>query len=141
MKSETIQRKNQENIWLWLIKIMFGFVILFLLGLHFLVNHLIAPEGLLSYNDVVRYYSNPAIPIIEIAFIIFVTTHALLGVRSIILDLNPAPRIVRVLDPLFITIGAGVIIYSIWLILTIASRDIPNGLAYRLLEPLLIQLA
>ena len=84
--------KPREGAWLWLYKIVAGLFIVVLLGVHFIVNHLVAPEGLLSYNDVVRYYTNPIVPVMEIAFLIFVISHALVGLRSILLDLNPSDK-------------------------------------------------
>jgi len=113
--------KMREGAWLWLFKIFAGLMIVVLLGIHFVVNHLVAPGGLLSYADVIRYYQNPIIPIMEILFLAFVVSHALVGLRSIILDLNPPDQFLRVLDIVLIIAGAGAIIYGIWLALKIAS--------------------
>lgn len=111
----------QENIWLWLGKIFSGMLLLFLLGLHFVVNHLVAPEGLLSYADVILYYKNPVIPIIEGLFLITVTGHALVGLRGIILDLNPSPKTLKGIDYTFTLVGIIAIGYGIWLLWTVAS--------------------
>ena len=83
--------KSGEGVWLWLTKIITGFFIIFILIIHFVVNHLVAPGGLLTWADVVKYYQNPIIPIMEIGFLAFVVSHSLIGLRSIILDLKP-PR-------------------------------------------------
>jgi succinate dehydrogenase / fumarate reductase membrane anchor subunit len=113
--------KAREGAWLWLYKIFAGLMIVVLLGLHFVVNHMVAPGGLLSYADVIRYYQNPVIPIMEIVFLVFVVSHALIGLRSIILDLNPSDFVLRLIDPALIALGAGSILYGIWLALKIAS--------------------
>lgn len=111
--------KPREGALLWLFKIAAGVLIVVLLGLHFLVNHLLAPEGLLSYEEVIAYYQNPIIPAVEILFLIVVIAHALVGLRSIILDLDPSDRLLRILDVLFWIAGAGFSAYGIWLALTI----------------------
>ncbi|MRR52611.1 MAG: hypothetical protein EG825_17195, partial [Rhodocyclaceae bacterium] len=74
-------QKPQEGAWLWLLKIVAGLLIIVIMGIHFVVNHLVAPGGLLTYTDVLAYYQNPIIPIMEILFLVFVVTHALLGIR------------------------------------------------------------
>ena len=123
MQKTLPDRKNHEGSLLWLLKVGAGFLIILLLALHFVVNHLVAPGGLLSYADVVQYYQAPIIPIIEGLFLIFVVTHALLGVRSIVLDLNPPQKIIRWLDVLFVLLGLFASAYGIWLLVVVAGRS------------------
>ena len=119
---ETIQRTpTREKTGLWLYKIIAGLLIVVLLGLHFVVNHLVAPTGLLSWADVVAYYQNPIIPIIEIVFLIVVISHALIGLRSILLDLNPPARLLHYLDIFFVLLGIGASAYGIWLVMVVVS--------------------
>lgn len=112
---------SREGLGLWLVKIFAGLLIVFLLGLHFVVNHLVAPEGLLSWADVVAYYQNPIIPAIEILFLVVVVAHALIGTRSILLDLNPSARVARALDGIFILVGLVSVVYGIWLVFVIVG--------------------
>ena len=114
--------KPREGAWLWLYKIVAGLLIVVLLGVHFIVNHLVAPEGLLTYQEVVRYYTHPIVPIMEIAFLVFVVSHALVGLRSILLDLNPSEKLLKFLDGILVLVGVGAITYGIWLILVIVQR-------------------
>ena len=114
--------KPREGTWLWLYKMVAGGLIVVLLGVHFIVNHLVAPEGLLNYNDVLRYYTNPIVPIMEVAFLIFVISHALIGLRSIILDLNPSEKLLHRIDIIFVAAGAAFTIYGIWLVVVIVQR-------------------
>lgn len=114
--------KPQESTWLWLWKIIGGLLIVFLLGLHFVVNHLVAPGGLLSYNDVVAYYQIPIIPILEGIFLLVVLSHSLIGLRSIILDLNPKPAFLRWLDIIIAAAGIVASIYGIWLLIVVSSQ-------------------
>ena len=114
--------RSGENTWLWLIKIITGPLLLILLGIHLVVNHFIGETGLLTYTDIVAYYQNPIIPIMEICFLIAVVTHSLSGLRGIILDLKPSRNILKVVDIILVIAGVSVIIYGTWLALVIASK-------------------
>jgi len=119
---DSLSPKRLEGSGRWLIKIFAGILIVFLLGIHFVVNHLVAPGGLLTYADVVAYYQHPAIVLMEIGFLVVVITHSFLGIRSIILDLNPSPAMLRAANMILLIVGSAAVIYGIWLALTIASR-------------------
>lgn len=114
--------KRNEGAARWLIKIVAGLFIVVLLGIHFVVNHAIVPGGLLTYADVVNYYQNPIVVTMEILFLIVVVVHAFLGLRSIILDLNPAANVLKAVNYFLLVFGAASIVYGIWLALTVASR-------------------
>lgn len=116
--------KPRETTGLWLYKILAGAMVVILLGVHFVVNHLVAPGGLLSYADVVRYYQVPFVPVMEIAFLFFVVSHALVGLRSILLDMNPSAGLLRIMDIVFIVAGVAFVIYGTWLVIVIAQRPI-----------------
>jgi succinate dehydrogenase / fumarate reductase membrane anchor subunit len=109
-------------MWLWLVKMITGPLLVILLLIHFIVNHFIAETGLLTYADVVAYYRNPLIPIMEILFLTTVVTHSLIGLRGIILDLNPARRLLKVIDWGLVVAGIAAISYGVWLALVIASK-------------------
>ncbi len=119
---ETTHPQPRENYLLWLIKILSGAVVIIVLGIHLVVNHLVAPGGLLTYADVIQYYQNPIIPAMEILFLIVVVSHALIGMRSILLDLHPSRSLMKLIDPALIFIGGVSIVYGIWLVLTLVSR-------------------
>lgn len=111
--------KNREKFWLWLTKLVAGLLIIIVLGIHFVVNHLIVPGGLLSYSEVLTYYQIPFIPIMEVIFLVVVFVHAFIGVRSIILDLNPSKRLLSFIDVGLIAIGSAFIIYGTWLVIVV----------------------
>lgn len=113
---------TREGAGLWLVKIIAGLFIVIVLGIHFVVNHLVAPEGLLSYADVVAYFQNPWVVAMEISFLVLVVTHALIGLRSILLDLNPSTTMLTIVNWLFPMVGLGAILYGIWLALHIAQQ-------------------
>jgi succinate dehydrogenase / fumarate reductase membrane anchor subunit len=113
--------KSGENVWIWLIKILTGPLLFVLLGIHLIVNHLLGKEGVLRYAEVIAYYQNPIIPIMEILFLATVVTHSLIGLRSIILDLKPSRSTLKILDLLFLLAGISAFIYGTRLILIIAA--------------------
>lgn len=112
-----------ENTWIWLIKIVTGPLLVIVLGLHFIVNHYLGSmsSGLMTYDDVIRYFQNPIIPAIEILFLVTVVTHSLIGLRGIVLDMNPSRSILRLITWLLVILGVSSVGYGIWLALTIAS--------------------
>lgn len=119
---KTYFKKPVENSWLWMLKIIAGLIIILLLGLHFLVNHLFAPNGLLSYVEVVAYYKNPIIPVIEIIFLITVIVHSFIGIRSILLDLHPSRKLLQWMNWILGIVGAAAIVYGSWLVIVISMR-------------------
>jgi succinate dehydrogenase hydrophobic anchor subunit len=112
-----------ENTWLWLIKIITGPLLLIALGLHLTVNHYMGSlaTGLMTHEDVIQYFQNPIIPVIEILFLVTVVTHSLLGLRSILLDMNPPRSLLRIVTWLLVILGVSSVAYGTWLALTIAS--------------------
>ena len=114
--------RSAEGAGLWFLKILTGFLVIVVLAIHLVVNHLIVEGGLLSYADVVRYYQIAIIPIMEIAFLIFVVVHALIGLRSVLLDLHPSNKALRLMNYGLGLLGAVSIAYGIWLVVVIAGR-------------------
>ena len=113
-----------ETTWLWLIKIVTGPLLLIVLGLHLSVNHYLGSmsSGLMTHADVIRYFQNPIIPAIEILFLITVVTHSLIGLRGIVLDMNPSRTTLNIVTWLLVILGVSSVVYGIWLALRIASQ-------------------
>ncbi len=122
MIGNTSRPKNNEGVGLWLLKIAAGLLVLVVLGIHFVINHAVAPGGLLTYEDVIQYYKVPVVPVMEILFLVVVVTHALLGVRSILLDLSLVQKIHRIIDGILLVLGAIAIVYGAWLVILLANR-------------------
>lgn len=112
-----------ENTWIWLIKIVTGPLLLLVLGLHFTVNHYLGSmsSGLMTYEDVIRYFQNPIVVVIEILFLITVVTHSLIGFHGILLDMHPSRTLLMMSTWLHVILGIAAIVYGVWLALTIAS--------------------
>lgn len=114
--------KPGESTTLWLIKLLTGPILLVVALIHMAVNHYIGSiGGLLSHAEVVAYYQSWYIPVMEAIFLTTVIAHALIGVRGIILDLKPAPALLRLLDWIFIVVGVGFVVYGMWLLAAVAA--------------------
>ena len=123
MAEMTSKQASSESGWLWLIKIVTGLLIVVILAIHLVVNHMLGTEGgLLTYADVVAYYQNPIIPIMEAAFLICVVAHCLIGLRGILIDLNPSRKVLNGVTWLLTGLGAVSIVYGIWLLLAIVAQ-------------------
>jgi succinate dehydrogenase hydrophobic anchor subunit len=117
-----VKARMGENAGFWFFKVMSGFLIILVLFFHLVINHLIVDGGLLSYADVVKYYQTWIVPVMEIFFLIFVVSHALIGLRSILLDLHPGNAALKWMNRGLLTLGILAIVYGTWLVIVIASR-------------------
>jgi succinate dehydrogenase hydrophobic anchor subunit len=121
MLNERIGPRKGESTALWMVKILSGVFVLTLLFIHLVANHLLPEQGLMSFREVVVYLSNPWIALMEGTFLVIVTVHALVGTRSVVLDLNPSPSLLKRIDFFFILLGVVAIIYGIWLLTAIRA--------------------
>ena len=108
----------------WFATTLSGIALLVLLGVHMVANHFVVDSvgGLRSYHQVLEYISHPAIFTTESIFLLFVTVHAMLGVRGVLLDLDPAPRTQRWIDVGLIVLGLATLAYGYFLLGTLAAR-------------------
>lgn len=104
---------------LWLVQAISGLLLVSLLALHMIAHHFVVEGGLRTFDEVIAYVSNPIIFGLEVLFLIVVTVHALLGLRAIVLDLAPRPATLRVVDGVLVILGAGALIYGLWLALAL----------------------
>ncbi len=107
---------------LWFLQAASGMLLVILLGTHMVANHFVVEGGLRTYADVVAYLTNPIILVWEVIFLIIVTFHAMLGVRSVLLDLGPGPGLRRALNLALTVLGILMVTYGIWLTLQIRGQ-------------------
>jgi succinate dehydrogenase cytochrome b556 subunit len=115
-------RRERTSSWSWILQAFTGLLLVVLLGLHMVVQHFVVEGGLRRYVQVVEYLSNPFVFLLEVAFLIIVTWHALLGVRAILLDLGLKPATERKWTAALTVIGVLTVAYGIWLSATIVVR-------------------
>ncbi|NPA91578.1 MAG: hypothetical protein GXO55_09055 [Chloroflexi bacterium] len=100
----------------WLLQAATGILLLLLLGVHMVANHFIAEGGIRTYDQVIAYLSHPVIWTWEALFLIIVTFHAMLGVRSVLFDLGPSPEAEKKINLGVAIGGIGAIVYGLWLL-------------------------
>jgi succinate dehydrogenase / fumarate reductase, membrane anchor subunit len=98
--------------WIWVLQAVSGIALALLLGMHWVAQHYLASGGLRNYAQVVAFLQNPLAFIMEIAFLVVVTAHALLGVRAILLDLGLQPGRQRFLNFFLGLLGVLTVIYG-----------------------------
>ena len=109
----------------WFVQASLGILLVILFGVHLIVNHLVAPQGLLSHADVIRYYNVPGVAPMEILFLSVVTVHSLLGLHSVLLDLNLPSHLKNSLTWLLVILGVIAVAYGSRLTWVIASMQTP----------------
>jgi succinate dehydrogenase hydrophobic anchor subunit len=78
--------------------------------------------GLRTYHDVLEYIGNPVIFVIEGVFLVVVTIHAMLGLRSVLFDFGLSERSRRVVDRALTALGVVTVVYGFALVGVLASR-------------------
>jgi succinate dehydrogenase / fumarate reductase membrane anchor subunit len=121
---EQLSMERDRSGSLWVIQAFSGLFLIFILGLHMVAHHFIVEGGLRDYQQVLDYVANPTIFVIEIIFVILATVHAVLGMRSIILDLRPSLAAARALNWVLGILAAVTITYGIWLAIAL-QRLVP----------------
>jgi succinate dehydrogenase hydrophobic anchor subunit len=108
----------------WRVTALTGVALLVLVMVHMVAHHFVVEEvgGLRDYGRVLEYISNPVIITVEAFFLLFVTIHALLGVRGVLFDLDPSPATRRWIDRALVVLGLATLAYGYFLIGTLASR-------------------
>lgn len=113
---------RKRSGWGWFWQSVTGIALLGLLGLHMAAHHFVVEGGLRDYQQVIDYLSNPLIVVTEIAFLIVVTTHAMLGVRAILFDLGLSARGERMVTMICTGVGVLTILFGFWLTYTIITQ-------------------
>jgi succinate dehydrogenase hydrophobic anchor subunit len=113
---------RSARAWLWTVRT--GVLLIVLAGVHMIAQHFVVDEvgGLRTYQQVLDYIANPVILVIELAFLITVVIHAMLGLRNILLDFNLTARARRRLDRGLWVLGTLTVSYGFVLIAILASR-------------------
>jgi succinate dehydrogenase hydrophobic anchor subunit len=109
---------------MWWMTAVTGVLLLLLLGAHMIANHFVVESvgGLRSYAQVLDYIANPVMFTIESLFLVVVTIHAMLGLRSVLFDLTGSERHRLWIDRGLRALGIVTLAYGFFLIGTLASR-------------------
>ena len=114
--------RSRARTWAWTAGS--GVARLVLVTIHMVAHHFVVEEvgGLRTYAQVLEYIGNPVIVVIELAFLVVVTIHAMLGLRSVLFDFGLSERAKRLADRGLVALGVVTVAYGIVLIGVLASR-------------------
>ncbi|HUY54346.1 MAG TPA: succinate dehydrogenase, hydrophobic membrane anchor protein [Candidatus Nanopelagicaceae bacterium] len=110
--------KRSTLSWLW--QAATGVLLLPLLALHIIANHFVVTGGERNFAEVASYLGNPVIKVLEVLFLLVVTSHAMLGVRSILFDMGVPRRSRPAVSWAVTALGVVTVAYGIWLTITIS---------------------
>ena len=113
MENPFAQEPRATSSWLW--QVITGVGLVILLGLHIIANHFIAKGGLRDFADVVAYLRSPIFLVLEVLFLVFVATHAMLGVRAILMDFGLSDRAEKRLSQALTVVGVLTVGYGLLL--------------------------
>jgi succinate dehydrogenase hydrophobic membrane anchor protein len=103
--------------WIW--QAATGVLLLPLLALHIIANHFVVAGGERNFAEVASYMGNPVIVVLEVLFLVVVTSHAMLGVRSILFDVGVPQRWRPTVSRAVTALGVITVGYGIWLTIEI----------------------
>jgi succinate dehydrogenase hydrophobic anchor subunit len=109
----------------WRSTAMTGVAVLVLVTVHMVAHHFVVESvgGLRSYAQIVAYIGNPVIFVIEAIFLVVVTWHAMLGLRSVLFDLGLSAGARRFVNRALTVLGVLTVGYGLTLISVLALRD------------------
>jgi succinate dehydrogenase membrane anchor subunit len=113
MENPFAQEPRPASGWLW--QVVTGVALVILLGLHLIANHFLAKGGLRNFAEVLAYLRSPVFLVLEVFFLVVVTTHAMLGVRAILLDFGLSERMEKRLSQVLTMVGILTVGYGLWL--------------------------
>ncbi|WP_407341582.1 hypothetical protein [Pengzhenrongella phosphoraccumulans] len=116
--------RPEHGGWGWILQVFTGGALLVLVIVHLVAQHFIvdAPGGLRDYDSVLSYLNSPVIIVIESLFLIAVTWHAMLGVRSILFDLGFGHTGRRRATTGVTALGVLTLAYGFWMIAVLAAK-------------------
>jgi succinate dehydrogenase hydrophobic anchor subunit len=113
MENPFVKEPRATSTWLW--QVVSGIGLVTLLGLHIIANHFIAKGGLRDFANVLAYLRSPIFLVLEVLFLVVVTTHALLGLRAILMDFGLSDRAEKRLSQALTAVGVLTVGYGLWL--------------------------
>ncbi len=120
---EAYRRGRSARLWHWTAGT--GMALVVLATMHIVAQHFIVHQkgGLRTYAEVLSYIGNPVIFVLEAAFLVAVTIHAMLGVRGVLGDLDLSPITRRWVDRGLWVLGTATVAYGTGLLVTLAVRS------------------
>ncbi len=114
--------KRPGGTWLW--QAFTGVLVVVLLGLHMAAQHFVAAGGLRTYQEVLDWFRNPIVAVLEVIFLAVVVYHALLGLRAIVADLGLGQRTQDTVNKLLTAVGVIALAYGFFLTYVLLTKPV-----------------
>jgi len=123
IRTERPTRRGSQTV-VWRATAFTGIALLALITVHMVAHHFVVESvgGLRTYDQVLDYIANPVIFAIEGVFLIVVTVHAMLGLRSVLFDVATGERTRAWISRGLVALGALTVAYGLVLIGVLAAR-------------------
>ena len=121
-EAHPVGREVVRHDWSFVWQAITGIAVMGLVTLHMVANHFIVPEGLRDYAQVVAYLSSPIIIVLEVAFLVTVAWHGLLGLRAVIFDLGLSARAETWVTRVLVVVGVATVGYGLWVTSVIVAQ-------------------
>jgi succinate dehydrogenase hydrophobic anchor subunit len=117
-------RASRSQTVVWRATAFTGIALLVLVTVHMVAHHFVVESvgGLRTYDQVLDYIANPVIFAIESVFLVVVTVHAMLGLRSVLFDVATGEWARAWISRGLVALGALTIAYGLVLIGVLAAR-------------------
>lgn len=108
-------REAGAHDWSWVWQAVSGLLVLGLVTIHMVAQHFVVPEGLRDFAAVVAWLSSPVVVVVELAFLVTVAWHGLLGLRAVLFDFGFSPTTERWITRVLVAIWIVTVGYGLWL--------------------------
>jgi succinate dehydrogenase hydrophobic anchor subunit len=108
----------------WRATALSGLAVLVLVTVHMVAHHFVVEQvgGLRTYRQVLEYIGNPVILVLEAVFLVVVTWHAMLGLRSVLFDLGLSSRMRTTVTRGLTALGTLTVAYGLMLLAVLAAK-------------------
>lgn len=124
MAVRTERRPARSQTFVWRVTAFTGVALVVLLAVHMVAHHFVVETtgGLRTYDQVLDYISSPVILAVEGVFLVVVTVHAMLGMRSVLFDLATDENARAWISRGLVALGVLTVAYGLILLGVLAAR-------------------
>jgi len=99
--------------WAWILQRASGAILVFALGLHWLVQHHVSPGAEITFAGVHLKLKWVLYLVSDVLLLVFAVFHGLNGLRTVVLDFRVSRGAAVVLTVVLVVVGIGAIVYGV----------------------------
>ena len=116
------RREAARHDWSWIWQAVSGIAVIGLVSMHMVAQHFVVPDGLRDYAAVIDWLRSPVVVALELAFLVTVSWHGLLGLRAVLFDFGFSPRTERWITRALAVVWIATVGYGLWLTSVIVGQ-------------------